>query len=50
MPLGSGAVAAGVVLERLYPLDRARNADGARRPIAAPTPADGPASQRSSGV
>ncbi len=29
---------AGVVLERLYPLDRARNAEGVRRPVAAPVP------------
>lgn len=30
---------AGVALERLYPLDRARNAEGVRRPLPAPPPA-----------
>jgi putative transposase len=38
---------AGVVLARLYPLDRARNADGVRRPVSTPpssaTPACAPA-------
>lgn len=35
---------AGVALERLYPLDKARNADGHRRPIDTPPSADTPPS------
>ena len=38
---------AGVVLARLYPLDRTRNADRVRRPITPPDPAGAPSSQAS---
>lgn len=40
----------GVVLERLYPLDRARNAEGVRRPLPAPTAAPPAPAPEPSGI
>lgn len=42
--------AQGVALERLYPLDRARNAEGVRRPLPAPTSAPPAAAPEPPGI